>query len=482
MKNALLIGVFMFLFIPMPYANGSSCPYASGTVAFEGYDTVPQPICLNGCSFILVSPGGGCAPDLQYCWASVEAEQKSCEGTTAGSTPDFDTDWSNSGGGNPTDNIEINLPAPVYVSCPPGTPNSECFQNDRMTDVANLASNLADVAKALSLRGMPASQLANQIKQLRAFNQSDNGQMIDKLNSYINASNNMVIDETERKNLLIEQRLNKKIAASKTELKEDIAAVEGVDEETKKKIEDMSMRITGLTPIMMSAASRNDINGVLTHLFSMMDTQAEIKGEATAAKKSANNAKNSANKARTAVEQLSTNFDAKMTSLNGDISALNTSLEGLQTSIDGLGDGNSDIDMSGVEGGLSEIKGAIGETNGLLRGDGLTAKGGGEGILDLKKGMFFSEADKKLVEDETTALLSQIPEEIQKFKSLFNLGTDGFQNGRYQDHFFEFSVPNQGKFSVKSGVFPALLENSGLIQTIIIFLATLAGIRMLARD
>jgi hypothetical protein len=171
-----------------------------------------------------------------------------------------------------------------------------------------------------------------------------------------------------------------------------------------------------------------------------------------------------------------------MTSLNGDISALNTSLEGLQTSIDGLGDGNSDIDMSGVEGGLSEIKGAIGETNGLLRGDGLTAKGGGEGILDLKKGMFFSETDKKLVEDETTALLSQIPEEIQKFKSLFNLGTDGFQNGQYKDHFLEFSVPNQGNFSVKSGVFPALVENSGLIQAIIIFLATLAGIRMLARD
>ncbi|EQB0495957.1 hypothetical protein ACYAPA_003780, partial [Vibrio mimicus] len=67
---------------------------------------------------------------------------------------------------------------------------------------------------------------------------------------------------------------------------------------------------------------------------------------------------------------------------------------------------------------------------------------------------------------------------IKEFQKLFSFDTSKLNNGEYKDHSLSFIFANGERASVTSGVFPALVSNSGLISSVILFLAALAGLRI----
>jgi len=65
-------------------------------------------------------------------------------------------------------------------------------------------------------------------------------------------------------------------------------------------------------------------------------------------------------------------------------------------------------------------------------------------------------------------------------QGLFSFDSSELNGGQYVEHRWKFHLRGH-EYSFGSSVFPALLDNSGLIAAVLLFLAVLFGIRFLAK-
>ncbi|EOA6573475.1 hypothetical protein ACH7U7_002064 [Vibrio cholerae] len=141
----------------------------------------------------------------------------------------------------------------------------------------------------------------------------------------------------------------------------------------------------------------------------------------------------------------------------------------------GSGDGNTDL--SGVQSGIDSIKTGIDNLNGLLGGNGLTKPGISSGVNFGETPLYGSDSLAAL-NTEITDLQKEYSEKIKDFQKLFSFDVSKLNTGEYKEHSLSFRFANGQETSIKSSVFPALVANAGLISSVILFLAALAGLRI----
>ncbi|ENM5772351.1 hypothetical protein V4V48_004141 [Vibrio mimicus] len=148
----------------------------------------------------------------------------------------------------------------------------------------------------------------------------------------------------------------------------------------------------------------------------------------------------------------------------------------LLEAINGLGGTGGGSDLSGVQSGIDAINTGLDNLNGLLNGNGLNKPGTTSGVNFGEMPLFGADALEGL-NAEITDLQSQYSEKIKEFQKLFSFDTSKLNDGQYKDHSLTFKLANGNVNSFTSGVFPALVDNAGLISTVILFIAAFAGIR-----
>ncbi|HGF7509125.1 TPA: hypothetical protein AB5A35_001019 [Vibrio cholerae] len=141
------------------------------------------------------------------------------------------------------------------------------------------------------------------------------------------------------------------------------------------------------------------------------------------------------------------------------------------------GSGGGNTDLSGVQSGIDSIKTGIDNLNGLLAGNGLTKPGISSGVNFGETPLYGSESLVAL-NTEITDLQKEYSEKIKDFQKLFSFDVSKLNTGEYKEHSLSFRFANGQETSIKSSVFPALVANAGLISSVILFLAALAGLRI----
>ncbi|EJL6330815.1 hypothetical protein NMR63_001348 [Vibrio cholerae] len=141
------------------------------------------------------------------------------------------------------------------------------------------------------------------------------------------------------------------------------------------------------------------------------------------------------------------------------------------------GSGGGNTDLSGVQSGIDSIKTGIDNLNGLLGGNGLTKPGISSGINFGEMPLYGSDSLAAL-NTEITDLQKEYSEKIKDFQKLFSFDVSKLNTGEYKEHSLSFRFANGQETSIKSSVFPALVANAGLISSVILFLAALAGLRI----
>ncbi|ENM2512392.1 hypothetical protein AB6919_001984 [Vibrio cholerae] len=141
------------------------------------------------------------------------------------------------------------------------------------------------------------------------------------------------------------------------------------------------------------------------------------------------------------------------------------------------GSGGSNTDLSGVQSGIDSIKTGIDNLNGLLGGNGLTKPGISSGVNFGETPLYGSDSLAAL-NTEITDLQKEYSEKIKDFQKLFSFDVSKLNTGEYKEHSLSFRFANGQETSIKSSVFPALVANAGLISSVILFLAALAGLRI----
>ncbi|HFG1955667.1 TPA: hypothetical protein ACGF3W_003516 [Vibrio cholerae] len=141
------------------------------------------------------------------------------------------------------------------------------------------------------------------------------------------------------------------------------------------------------------------------------------------------------------------------------------------------GSGGGNTDLSGVQSGIDSIKTGIDNLNGLLGGNGLTKPSISSGVNFGETPLYGSESLVAL-NTEITDLQKEYSEKIKDFQKLFSFDVSKLNTGEYKEHSLSFRFANGQETSIKSSVFPALVANAGLISSVILFLAALAGIRI----
>ncbi|ELN6932067.1 hypothetical protein RZY48_001448 [Vibrio navarrensis] len=149
----------------------------------------------------------------------------------------------------------------------------------------------------------------------------------------------------------------------------------------------------------------------------------------------------------------------------GDNSEVVGAVNSVGTKIDGLG--GSLKGMSDKLGGLSD----------KLDGKGLS-KGEHGSLINFGETPLYQETEIEKLTQEVTDLKEQYTEKVNDFKKLFSLNLDSLSNGEYREHFLDFEFANGAKLRAGSSVFPALIDNSGLIAAVILFVAVIAGLRV----
>ncbi|QYO71549.1 hypothetical protein KTC41_16175 [Vibrio cholerae] len=147
------------------------------------------------------------------------------------------------------------------------------------------------------------------------------------------------------------------------------------------------------------------------------------------------------------------------------------------SALDSVGSGDGNTDLSGVQSGIDSIKTGIDNLNGLLGGNGLTKPGISSGVNFGETPLYGSDSLAAL-NTEITDLQKEYSEKIKDFQKLFSFDVSKLNTGEYQDHSLNFKFANGQETSIKSSVFPALVANAGLISSVILFLAALAGLRI----
>ncbi|HGS4438316.1 TPA: hypothetical protein ACMD15_003664 [Vibrio cholerae] len=141
------------------------------------------------------------------------------------------------------------------------------------------------------------------------------------------------------------------------------------------------------------------------------------------------------------------------------------------------GGGSGNGDLSGVQSGIDSIKTGIDNLNGLLGGNGLTKPGISSGVNFGEMPLYASDSLAAL-NTEITELQKEYSEKIKDFQKLFSFDVSKLNTGEYKEHSLSFRFANGQETSIKSSVFPALVANAGLISSVILFLAALAGLRI----
>lgn len=141
------------------------------------------------------------------------------------------------------------------------------------------------------------------------------------------------------------------------------------------------------------------------------------------------------------------------------------------------GSGGGNTDLSGVQSGIDSIKTGIDNLNGLLGGNGLTKPGISSGVNFGEMPLYGSDSLAAL-NTEITELQKEYSEKIKDFQKLFSFDVSKLNTGEYKEHSLSFRFANGQETSIKSSVFPALVANAGLISSVILFLAALAGLRI----
>ncbi|EJV7635892.1 TPA: hypothetical protein ACMDNS_001453 [Vibrio cholerae] len=147
------------------------------------------------------------------------------------------------------------------------------------------------------------------------------------------------------------------------------------------------------------------------------------------------------------------------------------------SAINANGGGSGNGDLSGVQSGIDSIKTGIDNLNGLLGGNGLTKPGISSGVNFGETPLYGSDSLAAL-NTEITELQKEYSEKIKDFQKLFSFDVSKLNTGEYKEHSLSFRFANGQETSIKSSVFPALVANAGLISSVILFLAALAGLRI----
>ncbi|TQQ03267.1 hypothetical protein FLL78_09835, partial [Vibrio cholerae] len=147
------------------------------------------------------------------------------------------------------------------------------------------------------------------------------------------------------------------------------------------------------------------------------------------------------------------------------------------SAINANGGGSGNGDLSGVQSGIDSIKSGIDNLNGLLGGYGLTKPGISSGVNFGETPLYGSDSLAAL-NTEITDLQKEYSEKIKDFQKLFSFDVSKLNTGEYKEHSLSFRFANGQETSIKSSVFPALVANAGLISSVILFLAALAGLRI----
>ncbi len=147
------------------------------------------------------------------------------------------------------------------------------------------------------------------------------------------------------------------------------------------------------------------------------------------------------------------------------------------SAINANGGGSGNGDLSGVQSGIDSIKSGIDNLNGLLGGNGLTKPGISSGVNFGETPLYGSDSLAAL-NTEITELQKEYSEKIKDFQKLFSFDVSKLNTGEYKEHSLSFRFANGQETSIKSSVFPALVANAGLISSVILFLAALAGLRI----
>ncbi|EGQ8324405.1 hypothetical protein FFU48_13660 [Vibrio cholerae] len=147
------------------------------------------------------------------------------------------------------------------------------------------------------------------------------------------------------------------------------------------------------------------------------------------------------------------------------------------SAINANGGGSGNGDLSSVQSGIDSIKSGIDNLNGLLGGNGLTKPGISSGVNFGETPLYGSDSLAAL-NTEITELQKEYSEKIKDFQKLFSFDVSKLNTGEYKEHSLSFRFANGQETSIKSSVFPALVANAGLISSVILFLAALAGLRI----
>lgn len=159
-------------------------------------------------------------------------------------------------------------------------------------------------------------------------------------------------------------------------------------------------------------------------------------------------------------------------------------MDSLEKALSGIGGGGGDVDLSGVESGIGSlntgidsVKSGIDNLNGLLGGNGLTKPGISSGVNFGEMPLYGSDSLAAL-NTEITELQKEYSEKIKDFKKLFSFDVSKLNTGEYKEHSLSFRFANGQETNNKSIVLPTLVANSGLISSVLLFLAVLAGLRI----
>ncbi|EGQ9393846.1 hypothetical protein F6B84_06825 [Vibrio cholerae] len=147
------------------------------------------------------------------------------------------------------------------------------------------------------------------------------------------------------------------------------------------------------------------------------------------------------------------------------------------SAINANGGGSGNGDLSGVQSGIDSIKSGIDNLNGLLGGNGLTKPGISSGVNFGETPLYGSDSLAAL-NTEITELQKEYSEKIKDFKKLFSFDVSKLNTGEYKEHSLSFRFANGQETNNKSIVLPTLVANSGLISSVLLFLAVLAGLRI----
>lgn len=130
-----------------------------------------------------------------------------------------------------------------------------------------------------------------------------------------------------------------------------------------------------------------------------------------------------------------------------------------------------------VNTGIGELEGDLQGIGDMLGGKGLVLGDHGS-LINFGETPLYQASEVEKLTQEVEDLKEQYNEKVNDFKKLFSLNLDSLSDGEYREHFLDFEFANGAKLRVGSSVFPALIDNSGLIAAVILFVAVIAGLRV----